>query len=404
MPAPDPYIGQEILNGQFKILQRIGTGGMGSVYKASQPEMNRMVAVKILHTKLTDRKDLASRFRREARALSHLSHPNTVKVMMYGELDNGALYIVMEYLEGRNLHQIIKREGPMPLERAIPVLLQVCGALQEAHELGIVHRDIKPENIFLTKSAGMEDFAKVLDFGLAKVTERELRPGSIMLTQEGMVFGTPEFMSAEQAQGVVLDARSDIYSLAVILYEALTGKLPFEAKTPMEYIQLHVTAPPIPLAERAPGRVFPPGLGEVMNRALAKSPDDRFASAREFADALRPFAAGVTGYAEVPSWPGGGRALPPGMPGWAKIEDPAGVGDDSTKPTWVTPRRPGEISAISGSPVPAPGSGEVPSRPVPTVRRLGARRALSPAVLILVAGLSVAAGVLLTIMALRLFG
>jgi eukaryotic-like serine/threonine-protein kinase len=172
----------------------------------------------------------------------------------------------------------------------------------------------------------------------------------------------------------------------------------------MEYIQLHVTAPPIPLGERAPGRVFPAGLSEVINRALAKSPDDRFASAREFADALRPFAAGATGFAEVPSWPGGGRALPPGMPGWAKIEDPAGAGDDSNKPTWVTPRRPGEISAISGSPLPAPPAGEVPSHPVPTVRRLGARRGLSPGVLILVAALSVMAGVLLTIMALRLFG
>jgi serine/threonine protein kinase len=293
MPPQDPYIGQEILNGQFKILQRIGTGGMGSVYKASQPEMNRMVAVKILHTKLTDRKDLASRFRREARALSHLSHPNTVKVMMYGELDNGALYIVMEYLEGRNLHQIIKREGPMPLERAIPVLLQVCGALQEAHELGIVHRDIKPENIFLTKSAGMEDFAKVLDFGLAKVTERELRPGSIMLTQEGMVFGTPEFMSPEQAQGLVLDARSDIYSLAVILYEALTGKLPFEGKTPMEYIQLHVSSPtrcgPLPSARRRLQRRLPgPAEDGTSRRPFRTGPRSRIRQARATTPASPP--------------------------------------------------------------------------------------------------------------------
>ncbi|MEM9692031.1 MAG: serine/threonine-protein kinase, partial [Myxococcota bacterium] len=185
----DRYLGREILNGQFRIIKKIGTGGMGSVYKAEQPEMNRMVAVKILHAKLKNRKDLVSRFRREARAMSHLTHPNTVKVMMYGELETGELYIVMEYLEGRNLNQIVRREGPMSVERAIPVLLQVCGALQEAHDLGIVHRDLKPENIFLTTSGGMSDFAKVLDFGLAKVTERELRPGSIMLTQEGMVFG-----------------------------------------------------------------------------------------------------------------------------------------------------------------------------------------------------------------------
>src|SRR5204862_6259346 len=133
-----------------------------------------------------------------------------------------------------------------------PDLLQVCGALQEAHLQGIVHRDLKPENIFLSTNGGLKDYPKVLDFGLAKVTERELRPGSIMLTQEGMVFGTPEFMSPEQAQGKVLDARSDIYSLAVILYEALTTKLPFRAQTPMDYLQKHVLEQPIPLDARVP--------------------------------------------------------------------------------------------------------------------------------------------------------
>ncbi len=289
-PPKDRYIGRDILNGQFKILKKIGTGGMGSVYKASQPEMNRLVAVKILHAKLKDRKDLVSRFRREARAMSHLEHPNTVKVMMYGELDDGELYIVMEYLEGKNLNQIVRREGPMPVERAVPVLMQVCGALEEAHELGIIHRDLKPENIFLTNRAGVADFAKVLDFGLAKVTERELRPGSIMLTQEGMVFGTPEFMSPEQAQGEVLDRRSDLYSLANILYEALTGKLPFEARTSMEYIQLHVMKPPIPLDERIAGKTFPPGLGDIIAKALAKNPDDRWPTVAAFGEALRPYA------------------------------------------------------------------------------------------------------------------
>jgi serine/threonine-protein kinase len=252
--------------------------------------MNRMVAVKILHPKLTNRKDLVSRFRREARAMSHLTHPNTVKVFLYGDLDDGSLYIVMEYLDGKNLNQVVRKEGPMAIERAIPVLIQVCGALQEAHLQGIIHRDLKPENIFLSTNGGLKDYPKVLDFGLAKVTERELRPGSIMLTQEGMVFGTPEFMSPEQAQGKPLDARSDLYSLAIILYEVLTGKLPFDARTPMEYIQMHVTKPPILLDDRVPGKRFPPGLGAVLNKALQKRPEDRYASAAEFAQALKPFA------------------------------------------------------------------------------------------------------------------
>src|SRR6185503_16558699 len=219
--------------------------------------------------------------------------PNTVKVFMYGDLeDDGSLYIVMEMLEGKNLNQTVRKEGPMAIDRAIPVLIQVCGALQEAHDLGIVHRDLKPENIFLCKQGGMTDFPKVLDFGLAKVTEQQMRPGSIILTQEGMVFGTPEFMSPEQAQGRTLDARSDIYSLAVILYEVLTGKLPFTARTPMEYIQKHVMEPPILLNQRVPERQFAPGLEAVLAKALQKKPEDRYQSAAEFADSLRPFGSG----------------------------------------------------------------------------------------------------------------
>jgi serine/threonine-protein kinase len=301
MRPKDPFIGREILNGQFQIIQKIGTGGMGSVYKALQPEMNRMVAIKILHPKLAGRKDLTSRFRREARAMSQLTHPNTVKVFMYGELEeDGSLYIVMELLEGKNLNQTVRKEGPLPPERAIPVLVAVCGALHEAHQLGIVHRDLKPENIFLSVQGGITDFPKVLDFGLAKVTERQMRPGSLILTQEGMVFGTPEFMSPEQAQGKTLDARSDIYSLAVILYEVLTGKLPFVAKTPMEYIQKHVMEPPIGLNERDPERKFAPGLPEVVAKALAKRPEDRYQSAAEFAQALKPFAPARSGTFAAP--------------------------------------------------------------------------------------------------------
>jgi len=211
-------------------------------------------------------------------------------VFTYGELDDGSLYIVMEFLEGRNLNRTVKKEGPLPVERAVPILIQVCGALQEAHSMGIIHRDLKPENIFLCKQMGIEEYPKVLDFGLAKVTEQQMRPGSVNLTQEGMVFGTPEFMSPEQAQGQTLEATSDIYSLAVILYEALTGKLPFDARSPMEFIQKHVVEKPIPLGERVPGLKFPKGLDEVISRALAKDPKDRYQSAIEFAAALRPFA------------------------------------------------------------------------------------------------------------------
>jgi len=253
----DPYLDKEVA-GQFRIVEKIGKGGMGAVYKAEQPDMNRYVAIKILHSRYLSRSDLVSRFRREARAMSQLSHPNTARVFLYGQLDDGACYFVMEHLVGQNLAQLVRSEGAMDAKRAMRIMIQVCSALEEAHQAGIVHRDLKPENIFVTTQGGIRDFPKVLDFGLAKVTERQMRPGSMVLTQQGMVFGTPEFMSPEQAHGKTLDARSDIYSLGIILYELLTGKLPFDARQPIEFIQLHVNATPIPLSERRPQATFPP--------------------------------------------------------------------------------------------------------------------------------------------------
>lgn len=286
MNAPASYIGKDIA-GQFRIIQRIGSGGMGAVYKAEQPEMNRFVAIKILHPKYVSRPDLVSRFRREARAMSHLSHPNTARVFMYGQLEDGACYIVMEYLEGKNLAQITRAEGMLQPGRAVNIMVQVCGALEEAHRQGMVHRDLKPENIFLTSSGGITDFPKVLDFGLAKVTQREMRPGSLILTQEGMVFGTPEFMSPEQARGQQLDARSDIYSLGCILYEMLTGKLPFDASQPMDYLALQIRGTPIPLSQRIQNLKFPPGLEEVVMKTLEKDPSNRYPTAADFAMALK---------------------------------------------------------------------------------------------------------------------
>jgi serine/threonine-protein kinase len=305
MRPQDPFIGRDILNGQYQILQKIGSGGMGAVYKALETEMNRMVGVKILHPKLANRKDLVSRFRREARAMSQLTHPNTTKVFMFGELEDGSLYIIMEFLEGKNLNQSVRAEGPFAMERALGVLIPVCGALDEAHKAGIIHRDLKPENIFLCQSAGLRDYPKVLDFGLAKVGERQMRPGSVILTQEGMVFGTPEFMSPEQAQGKALTPASDTYSLAVILYEVLTGKLPFDAKSAMDFIQLHVTGKPIPLSQRVPGRTFPPLLDQIMDRALGKKAEERYASAADFAAAMQFVLQGAT---QLPPHLAGSRA------------------------------------------------------------------------------------------------
>jgi len=286
MSSQDPNIGRDLLGGQFQILQKIGSGGMGSVYKAAQPEMNRMVAVKILHKKLVNRKDLMSRFRREARAMSHLTHPNTVKVLLYGELDDGSLYIVMEYLEGRNLNQVVRKEGPMSVDRAIPILIQVCGALQEAHLQGIVHRDLKPENILVSDDAAGRGRVRVLDFGLAKLVGSEGGEAQTM-TQPGMVMGTLGYMAPEQLQGEETDERTDLFSIGVMAAEALTGRRPFAGRTLFELLRS---------IEREDFRL--PGetaetrrLEEVLRRCLARQRQRRPASAeelrRDLIDALR---------------------------------------------------------------------------------------------------------------------
>jgi serine/threonine-protein kinase len=283
----DQYVGQTIL-GQFKILEEIGRGGMGSVFKAEQPMMDRLVAVKILHPRLASRQDLVLRFRREARAMSALTHPNTIRVIMFGQMDTSALYIVMEYLDGENMLQVERKQGPIDPKRAANIMIQICGALGEAHQQGIIHRDLKPENIVLTHQGGIADFPKVLDFGLAKMRDPDPTTGSSRaLTQQGAVFGTPEFMSPEQARGEVLDARSDIYSLCVILYEMVTCKLPFKAKSPMDYIAKHIKSKPIPVHERTPGSSLDERHWKVMEKALRKQRDDRYQTCGEFAEALK---------------------------------------------------------------------------------------------------------------------
>jgi serine/threonine-protein kinase len=334
----DSLIGTSVDNGEYKILERIGVGGMGSVYKAEQPNMNRLVAIKVLHARFAGRDDLVARFRREARAMSQLSHPNTARVYKFGQLADGSAYFVMDYMEGKNLAHTVREQGPMDSDRAIQIMLQVCGALEEAHRAGIIHRDLKPENIFLTQQAGNSDFPKVLDFGLAKVSEKQMGRGSMMLTQQGMVFGTPEFMSPEQTQGDTLDRRSDIYSLGLILYELLTGKLPFDATKPIDIMRAHVQEPPLPLNGRVPGRTFSPQLGAAVAKALEKKRDNRYSTTLEFAEALKRCLSNPP----PPSGRPGPTSGSPGTSESAESDDPAPAGPvvlkrvtDATEPPSV---------------------------------------------------------------------
>ena len=259
--------------GQYRLGERIGSGGMGEVFLAEHELLKRRCAVKLIRPEVVLRAGTIERFEREVRINATLSHPNTVEIFDYGRTEDGTYYYVMEFLPGMSLADLVERHGPLPPGRAIYLLRQVALALGEAHEAGLIHRDIKPSNIFAARRGGMDDVAKLLDFGL-------VRPGASAprTSDEGQIVGTPLYMSPEQATGSrTLDARSDIYSLGAVAYFLLTGKPPFDAATPIEAIIAHARDPVVPPSQVRPE--IAADLDGVVLRCLAKDPADRFPTA-----------------------------------------------------------------------------------------------------------------------------
>jgi serine/threonine-protein kinase len=279
----DPLVGRT-LPGGYLILELVGIGGMGRVYRAEQTNLGRTVAVKIIHPHLVGEENAAARFITEARAASRLNHPNSVAIIDFGKTSDGQLYLVMEFLRGRDLARVTYEDGALPFRRIVDVLRQTLAALGEAHNENIIHRDLKPENIILEPIRAGGDFVKVVDFGLAKLLVTETTQPNI--TSPGIVCGTPEYMSPEQARGDALDPRSDLYGVGVILYQLLTGRLPFEAESPTQVVLAHLTQPPKDPREVAPERQIPKPLVDVVLRSLAKNAKDRFQDADQFASEL----------------------------------------------------------------------------------------------------------------------
>ncbi len=281
--GPDPLVGQ-VIGGRFRVTGVLGEGGMGKVYVGEQQMGTtvRKVAIKTLHTHLSKDPSVLARFHRECGTVAQLEHPNTIKFFDFGATNDGTLYIAMEFVAGKPLSDVIAKEGALASERVIKIMRQVCGALDEAHMQNIIHRDLKPENIILTARAGETDFVKVLDFGIAARSESADAQREQKLTQQGMVLGTPPYMSPEQFTGKALDVRSDIYSLGVMAYEMLTGKLPFEADTPWQWATQHMTAQPTPFEVSAPAKSIPSGMRDAILKSLDKDRDKRQPSARDF--------------------------------------------------------------------------------------------------------------------------
>ncbi|MBK9032767.1 MAG: serine/threonine protein kinase [Myxococcales bacterium] len=285
----DPLIGQA-LGGRYLIQKKLGEGGMGAVYLAQHTVLEKAVALKVLHGEFARKPDLVERFMQEARAASRIRHENVIDISDFGSTPDGMVFFAMELLQGHDLHEEIARarlaKTRLPWERSRKIFLQICAALSAAHGHGIIHRDLKPENIYLVEWLGHKDFVKLLDFGIAKLTE--VGEGDRKLTRTGMLFGTPEYMSPEQARGENVDHRVDIYAMGCILHQLVTGKVPFEAENFMGILSLHLTEPPPTIDPAVLAEIgAPQEIAAIVTKALAKSRAERWETIDEMANAIR---------------------------------------------------------------------------------------------------------------------
>ncbi len=272
----------KIVEGRYRVIDLIGRGGMGVVYRVEHVRMGKIAAMKVLHRDLAHDPEVVQRFEREAAAISRLNHPHAVQVFDFGNAQ-GNLYLVMELVRGLDLARVISRDGPLTWARTAPLLIQILGALTEAHELGIVHRDLKPENVLITRTTRGRDYAKVLDFGLAKLETRGAPPAT---TDKQSIVGTPYVMAPEQIRGDAVDARTDIYALGCLMFEVLTGEHLYTSTTAVGVLTRHLTGEPDAPSMRAPRMGIPPAVDHLCRKALARAPADRWQTAAELAEAI----------------------------------------------------------------------------------------------------------------------
>ncbi|MFJ8047897.1 protein kinase [Streptomyces luteogriseus] len=349
--AQGQYTGRALASGRYQLRDLLGQGGMASVHLAYDSVLDRQVAIKTLHTDLGREQAFRERFRREAQSVAKLTHTNIVSVFDTGEdtLDGMTTpYIVMEYVEGRPLGSVldedVRQQGAMPADKALKITADVLAALEISHEMGLVHRDIKPGNVMMTKRA----VVKVMDFGIA----RAMQSGVTSMTQTGMVVGTPQYLSPEQALGRGVDARSDLYSVGIMLFQLVTGRLPFEADSPLAIAYAHVQEePPVPSSIN---RALPPAVDALIARALKKNPNERFPSAEAMRDECLRVAASF-------------NAAPPSIVPGTQAPSGAGVGSAVFPPVdQATPTPSGQVQTpYQPTPPPNPYGTPAPTGPSP---------------------------------------
>jgi serine/threonine protein kinase len=306
----DPRVGL-LLAERYRVDALIDSGGMGRVYLGEHVLMRKRVAIKVLHPELSSIPEFVSRFEREARAAGNIDNEHVVAATDFGKLPDGAVFLVLEFVEGRNLRDEIAH-GPLPLARTLHIARQMTTALRAAHSLGIVHRDLKPENVMLVDKAGDGDFVKVLDFGIAKVPIGEHRNDesqSKPITRAGMVFGTPEYMPPEQALGQSVDARADLYSLGIMIYEMLAGRRPFIAESQVGVLgqQLSKSAPPV--SKRAPGVYIPSSIDAFVKKMIQREASKRFQTADQVLDEIDRHLGYASGRRRIPTLHDGSSPL-----------------------------------------------------------------------------------------------
>jgi serine/threonine-protein kinase len=296
--TPANLIGK-LLEGRYRMVTKVGEGGMSFVYLALDVATQERFAIKVLSPSLSEDANAMARLRREAALGMRLAHPNICHIMRLGETEDGMVYVVMPFVEGELLADRTNRLGQIPLDETVRFVRDMADGLHVAHQLKIVHRDLKPENVMICRRPDGNEYAVVMDFGLAK--ERRADAELQKLTATGIILGTPEFMSPEQLRGKALDARTDIYSLALLVYEMLTGKLPFIGRTQQEMMIARLRSDPIPLRRMRADLVFPEAVERVLNKAMQRAPEARYQTTLEFAEAFGAAATSVDGGASADS-------------------------------------------------------------------------------------------------------